>query len=1428
MKTIDTFLYELHQLDVKLWVDGDRLRYRAAKDVLSSEMLIELKDRKTEILSFLQKVSAAKVANLPQIVTISKDGSLPLSFSQERLWLQHQLEPDSPINNMPYIYRLQGKLNLEALEWSQNEIIRRHEILRTTFAIVDGQPMQQIKPEMSLPLNVTDLQKLPPEQIETEAKRLAEEDIRRPFDLDKDPLVRLSLFRLHVDEYILIVNLDRIVCDGTSCDIFFRELVALYQAFCANQSSPLPPLPIQYGDFAHWQRQCLQGDLLKPEIDYWQQKLSGDLFPLPLTTDYPRPPVLSYRGSRSYMMLPPSLSDALNNFSQQEGCTLFMTLMAAFKVLLYRYTGQEDILLSFSHGGRTQVEVEQLIGPFTKTLALRTSLKDSISFRQFLKQVRNAALEADTYQNVPFEKLTDELGKKSRWGRLPLLQVLFALNPPWKGENSLSKIELPELTITSLFGYVYVGETKFDLSLVMRETDQGLRAVFEYNQDLFEGSSIARMLECFQVLLENIATNPDCSLAKLPLLKTEEKQQLLVDCNKTQVDYLTTECLHQLFEVQVKDNPNAIALIVGQQQLTYAELNQRANQLAHYLISLEIKPEILVGICIQPSLEMAVAILAVLKAGAAYTLLDPVDLKNAPISLLLTQNGLPIYDGRVISLDTDWPVIAAHNSKNPITQVTSANHACVMYLPSLTGPTKSIVLNHSNLVGHSLAIDKTWQLTNRDGVLVFAAKHHHAIIESLFPSWISGATAVLQPPNIENSIPEFLELIAQQKITVVNIPTAFWYELVNDLNLSPQPLPNSLRLVMVGGEKVAQTAYQTWVKLFGEQVQWLNGYGSMETTLTATVYSPESATMSINQKTEIPIGKPIANTQIYILDHLLQPLPIGVPGEIYIGGIGVAQGYGNHPELTTKKFIPNPFEESKGKRLYRTGDLGRYLPDGNIEYLGCSDKQAKINGFRVDLGEIEALINQHQAITQVVVTAETTPRHQRLIAYIVPQPEQTINSEDLQSFLAHTLPDHLIPSDFVFLESLPLTANGEVNRRALPNPEVLTPQSSLTYVAPHTPVEQQLAEIWAEVLKLERVGIHDNFFELGGHSLLTVPLVSKIEACFGKKIPLSTILSSPTISQLGEFLAPSPKTISNRDVVVLLRAGDKTPPVFLIHDGDGEILLYRSLAYYLQTGTPVYGVQPYDSDGLPIFHTRIEDIASYYIEQIRQVQPQGPYFLGGLCIGGVLAFEIALQLQKQGQKIEMLALLDSADVEVPKRTDYFTEQRLNRVTTMLKSNTYLKLHEQFIYALKQISQKAVNLTIYESQKLVEQISDRIQLILLSYSLKKDIPLPEFLQSLSVRKVLMWAQKRYVPQGMCVGDLLLFRAMKKTSIFDGTSIDDTPTIELVLDPLLGWGKRVTKEVEVHDVPAGHSSMLQEPYVQLVAEKIQAHINAVRTD
>jgi amino acid adenylation domain-containing protein len=1058
----------------------------------------------------------------PPIKHISRSGELPLSFAQQRLWFLYQLEPDKPFYNIPAAVRLKGQLDVAALEQSINEILRRHEVLRTSFKTVEGQPVQVISPSILLSLPVIDLSELPEAYRETEIKQLQIAEAQQPFTLDTSPLLRVKLLRLGEEEHVALFTMHHIASDGWSMGMLMREVAALYQAFCNGQLSPLPELPIQYADFAAWQRQWLQGEVLESQLSYWRQQLDGAPAVLELPTDYTRPAVQTFRGATSSFQLSQELSVALQSLSQQEESTLFMTLLAAFKTLLFRYTGSEDIVVGSPIANRNRAEIEGLIGFFVNTLVLRTDTSDNSTFRELLRRVREVTLGAYAHQDLPFEQLVEELQPQRDLSHAPLFQVMFVLqNAP------MSELELPGLTLSSLESNS--GSAKFDLTLYLEETASGLRGTWEYNTDLFEAATIERMTAHLQTILEGIVANPEQHLSDLPLLTEAERQRLLVEWNDTQADYPKDQCIHQLFEAQVERTPDAVAVVFENQQLTYRELNQQANQLANHLQKLGVEPEVLVGICMERSLEMIVGLLGILKAGGAYVPLDPTYpkerlafmLEDAQVLVLLTQarrvEALPFHRAKVTCLDADWDAIAQESYEKPVKGTKPENLTYAMYTSGSTGTPKGVSVPHRGVV--RLVKESNYANLTAEEVLLQAAPI--SFDASTFEIWgtlLNGAQLVILPPH-QPSLAELGQAIEQYNVTTLWLTAGLFHLMVDEQVESFK----NVRQLLAGGDVLSGIRIQKVLET-SKNCRLINGYGPTESTTFACCHPIINAEQVGSFP---PIGRPISNTQVYVLDRYLQPVPIGVPGELHIGGDGLARGYLNRPELTAEKFIPNPFSHEPGAYLYKTGDLARYLPNGNIEFFGRIDNQVKTRGFRIELGEIEAVLTQHSAVqASVIVVREDELSSKRLVAYVVFQPEQSLATTELRCFLEEKLPNYMVPSVFVMLDALPLTPNGKVNRQALPPLEELRPESEAAYVTPQTELEQTIATVWQEVLDLEKVGIHDNFFELGGHSLLAIKVNSRLREILKTDLSILEMFKYPTISSLGERLSHSQNTSS--------------------------------------------------------------------------------------------------------------------------------------------------------------------------------------------------------------------------------------------------------------------------------------------------------------
>jgi amino acid adenylation domain-containing protein len=1151
--TIEQFLSELANLDIKLWVEGEaNLRCNAPKGALTPDIRTQLNERKTEIINFLQQINLNSDPAFEPISLVRRDsGNFPLSSSQTRLWFLDRLEGQSSTYNVPAAVQITGELQVDAFEQAIAEIVRRHEVLHTHFEQVNGNAVQVIDADFTLTLPIIDLQELAADKQSAEVQRLAVLEATKPFDLSKSPLMRVTLLRLGAKSHVFLLNMHHVVSDAWSIGIFIQELSTLYVAFSSGKISPLPELSIQYADFAAWQRQWLSGEVYQAKLNYWKQQLADAPPLLELPTDKPRPPIQTFKGSSLSYAIAPNLSEKLKLLSQKSGVTLFMTLHAAFALLIHRYSGQNDVSIGTPIANRNRKEIEPLIGFFVNTLVLRTRLEENQSFSKLLKQVQQVTLKAYEHQDVPFERVVEALQTERNLSHSPLFQVMFALqNAP------MGQLELPGVTIAPL--EIETVTSKFDLTLSMEETPQGLIGTWEYSTDLFNADTITRMAGHFQNLLEAIVASSEAPLNSLSFLTDAEKHQLLVEWNSNQGEYPVSQCIHEVFEEQVQKTPDAVAVVYADQHLTYAELNARANKVAHYLQSLGVGADMLVGICLERSLEMIIGILGILKAGGAYVPLDPdypsdrlaYMLDDSQASVLLTQqkltNSLPHSTARVICLDTDWEVINQLSQENLNGGAAPNNLAYVIYTSGSTGKPKGVLVNHQNVVRLFAATDSWFNFNETD---VWTLFHSIAFDFSVWEIWgalLYGGSLIVVPYLVSRSPEAFYNLLIEKQVTVLNQTPSAFRQLIRVDALAGTNKQLSLRWVVFGGEALEPQSLKPWFERHPEHLpQLVNMYGITETTVHVT-YRPLTIA-DINEGDSV-IGCPIPDLQMYILDENLQPVPIGVRGEMYVGGAGLARGYLNRPELTTERFINNPFsdlqlknwgensffsgtsvpeerlyEKSKNPkskiqnpksiRLYKTGDLARYRSDGNVEYLGRIDHQVKIRGFRIELGEIEAVLATYPEVREaIVIDREDQPGNKRLVAYIVSNVEQPTSSE-LRKFLQQKLPNYMVPSAFIFLDALPLTSNGKVDRRLLPAPDQARPELEARFVAPRTREEELLANIWAEVLNLEEVGIYDNFFELGGDSIRSIQVLAKAKE-IGLDFSLQQLFQYQTIGDL--------------------------------------------------------------------------------------------------------------------------------------------------------------------------------------------------------------------------------------------------------------------------------------------------------------------------
>jgi len=1106
-----------------------------------------------------------------------KPGHLPLSYAQQRLWFLDQLESGSPVYNIALAMRLIGRLNLAALERTFDELVRRHDILRTTFPAQDGQPVQVISPTNRTPLLTKDLRGLPKEEREAEAHRIVTEEAQKPFDLALGPLLRISLLRLEEEEEIVQITIHHIISDGWSMKVIVDEVAALYEAFTSGRQSPLSELPIQYGDFTLWQRDWLESGVMEKQLSYWRRQLSGSLPTLSLPSDRPRPQLRTYDGATQSICLPGILSHSLKALSRREEVTLFMSLLAAYQTLLHRYTSQDDIIVGADIANRNIAGVEVLIGFFVNMLVMRADFSGDPTFPELLAKVREVALGAYANQDIPFEKLVEELQPERNSSHTPLFQTAFVLQNVPIGSLNLTGLTLVPMEIGQ-------GKTPFDLVLSMAEQDEDLTASLTYSTEMFDSTTIARMLRHFEILLSALVADPLRRLSELSLLTEAERSELLVQWNDSKAEYPKDVCVHQLFEVWSERSPQATALVFDDQQLSYGELNRRANQLASYLRSLGVGPEVLVGVCVEPSVEMVVGLLGILKAGAAYVPLDPtyplerlaLIIEDIQAPILLTQERLaerlPALWAQIIRLDSDWDLMAREREENIFSGAGSNNLAYINYTSGSTGKPKGIGILHRAV--NRLVFNTNYIKLGPDDIVTQAS--NFSFDAATFEIWgalLHGGKLVGVRREVALSPPDFASQLREQGISTLFLTTALFNQVIKEI---PTAF-GSLRSLLFGGEAVDPR--WVWDALEnGPPERLLHVYGPTESTTFASWHLVREASKN---NTTIPIGKPVSNTQIFILGRCMQLVPTGIQGELYLGGDGLARGYFNQPQQTAERFIPNPFSEEPGSRLYRTGDLARHLSDGSIEFSGRADNQVKIRGFRVEPGEIESALCNHPEVSKVVILAPQDEQGNRLlVAYVVPNHASAPTAGELRLYLRDRLPEYMLPSSFVMLDRLPLTPNGKVDRAALTVSAASRPSREEKFVAPCTHQEKILAEIWAQTLGLERVGRYDNFFELGGDSIRSIQVRAGAQKA-GLRFSLQQLFRCQTIYQLAkeleiaapEFPAASQTApfslISSEDRLRMPDGVEDAYPLAMLQEGmlfhsrrDPEGAIYRDIFSY--------------------------------------------------------------------------------------------------------------------------------------------------------------------------------------------------------------------------------------------------------------------------
>lgn len=1313
----------------------------------------------------------------------------PLSLPQQSLWFLDRAESNRSLYTISNVLQLRGPLVVAALERALNEIIARHEIFRTRFDRgADGQPIQIIVPHAFTPLTIVDLDSVAPSEREQRAQDLADAEATRAFDMAAGPLLRFQLLRLGTDEHWLVISFHHIIFDGWSEDVLANELAVCYNAYARGESSGLADLPVQYGDFAVWQQAWANSPDYAKQMDYWLGKLANAPEDVQIPVDRQRSASPSMRGDCLSQKLPLETLTQLRALAQGNGATLFMVLLSVFKVLLLRYTGREDLVVGTPVAGRSRVELEKLIGFFVNMLALRTDATGNPTFQEFLGRVRETVTESMMRSTLPFDRLVEELRPARVPGRNQIFQTAFVFqnhSSPSSWHGGLTVTRRPVLT----------GTSKFDLSLFATEEAEGLNLVVEYSSELFNRSTISRLLGHFGQLVQSVVVNPKCPIGQLGMLPEAEVKALTVEFNPSARPYPRDSSIQEIFEGVARERAQEVALIFGEERVSYGVLNERANRLAHRLRKLGVGPDNPVGICCERSVEMIVALIAILKAGGAYVPLDPEQPKerltlilgDTQAKVLVTQrwltDKLPEHSLKTVYLD-DQAVLAEESAANPEVNTRADNLAYIIYTSGSTGKPKGTLIPHRGVV--RLVRHTDYARFGPDEVfLQFAPLAFDASTFEVWGPLLNGGKLVIMPPGT-SMLAEVGAVVSRHKVTTLWL-TAGLFNVTVDERL--QEL-KGLRQLLAGGDVLSVPHVKRALKgLPGCRI--INGYGPTENT---TFTCCHTITESDTEQGSIPIGRPIANTRVYILDRWLQPVPLGVAGELYIGGDGLARGYLNQPGLTEEKFVEDPFVKEVGSRLYKTGDICRWREDGVIEFFGRRDNQVKIRGFRIELGEIEAELCRHAAVGEaVVVTHDDGPTGKRLVAYLTAKNGVIPAGEQLRAHLRKTLPDYMIPFAFVSLESLPLNANGKVNRAALPAPA--GDVSEETTDRPRTPIEEVLAAIWVELLGLERVGIHDNFFAIGGHSLLMVQILDRLEKA-GLGVTLDQILRYQTIAELADVVTGKQTVNSTSDdwssLVTLQPRGDR-PPLFLIHTAPGDVLGYMKLVHCLGNDQPCYGFQSLGLKRKEACHSRMEDMAAHYVKLLREFQPEGPYYLGGWCFGGNVAMEMARQLVAQGQRVAFLGLIETW-AHKPQR-----------------GNLRYYLHRLGFF-------KRIGLarTMRHCARVVGWIFGRAlpavaPADVFAFDATKSGPLKnrEHVYSVNLKATRQYRSSMDVYQGRAT---LFFRENYEIGMV-------TPE----------WGfKPFVKEIETRMVPGDHRSVLKEPHVRKLAAEVKSCLERAQAE
>ena len=1359
---VSEFLSSLELKGILIQIDRDNLKISAPKGVFSPEIQDLVNERKAEIIAFLrEKQAGSNASSLPRHV--DRRQPIPVSFAQQSLWLQYQMEGMSNTYNLTFVYRLEGRLDIPALEKSVRYLIARHDALRTSFKLINGEPYQTIAEsvEWKLEVHTSD-----GETAYMELHALASQ----PFSLEQAPLMRVHLWKYPQNEYKLLFSIHHIIFDGWSLGVFERELAEVYSRYAAGRQANLPALELDYADYAAWQRDWLCGDELQKQLVYWQEHLKGAPELLDLPTDHPRQPERTYHGRSIHLDLEPVFVNRLEELARREGVTLFMLLNAAYAIILGRYSQQEDVVIGFPMANRQHKEFEEMLGFFINMLPLRVDLSGNPGLPELLQRVRQSSVEAYAHQDAPFEKMVEGLFSHREPGRNPVFQVVSDyVNTPSQGLHLEDCDVRPES--------LDIGVERFDLSLLVEDLGKGLHLELGYNVDLFEPAMIERMLAHFKLVLEWMASDPTNGIREFNPITNAERQQMVTDWNNTGADF-PQGCIHDLITIQARSNPDWLAVVCNGNSLTYGDLEIKANQLAHFLRANGVGVESRVGIYLPRSEKTIIALLAALKAGGAYIPLDLTFPKERitymindsnPAVIITSSNLTDKLPNQInkICLDTEAESIAACESVSPIKLTNNESLAYVMYTSGSTGRPKGAMNTHKGIVNYLAHMINKFQFGQSDRVIQFTPISFDSSVWNILGTLSYGGTLFFLDDNQVRNPDYIYSAIIDHQATYINlVPTML--RAICESALAHGPKENSLRLVSSGGEVLREADVELAHRAFGESVKVNNQYGPTECSISAIHYLIPAALPK--GSLGVPIGKPISNTRVYVLDNYLHLVPPGVKGELFIGGVGVGRGYWNRPDLTAERFLTDPFWP--GGLIYRTGDIVRQLPEGTICFLGRSDNQVKIRSYRVELGEIEVVVNEFSGVKDSVVVLSHQGGSDRLVAYItVSEGEHGQLIEKLHAYLAERLPFYMLPSSILQLEKMPLTLSGKVDRQALPLPE--TGAYPVHQLAPRNNTETRLVSIWKEVLGIEQVGVLDNFFELGGHSLLAVRLFASIKEEFGFSLPLQILFKEGTVEALADALRNFDNSSYLQGITPIRSEGSKTPLFFI-----SPQLVMRDLAFTLAPGRPVYGLASVEN-GKEVYRKSVQDTAAIYYNNLVDFYPRGPYLLIGHSGRGLFTLELARLLLQHGKEVAFLGLLDTSlhrNVPLFERLKFHTKNLLDK--NLPEILQYIRI------TFRRFSNRWWIRTLDPLTTERYQKEGRVQ----------------------VQEVMNLLMRTYVPKPY-TGKVTLF------------SIIDNP-LEIPGNPMERWCKTLIGRLDIVTVPGDHVSMLERPHVAILAEKIDA--------